>query len=74
MYRDAALSLGHPEREVAASNLYPVDDPLLRECQKSKHIMCDRSASNARGPWRASHQARAPSPIARSSALLAGRS
>ena len=39
LYRDTVLTLGHPEREVAASDLFGLDDPWLRELHKTKHIM-----------------------------------
>ena len=38
VYRDAALTLGHPQRP-AVANLFPVDDPTIRELTKTKHHM-----------------------------------
>ena len=39
MYRDTAVAFGHPRRAVAASDLYPADDPILVTCSKQAHMM-----------------------------------
>ena len=39
IYREAAITTGHPPRPVPASDLIPIDDPWLRELERTKHQM-----------------------------------